>query len=129
MTPVSRRRVERAYRDACAHGPGRLYAVVRVLASLGLRSRFRLHAAGVEHVPERGAAIVVANHKSFLDAFFIGLSTRRRVRFMAKAELFRRPFGWLRETGAPIVPTAILGPSPGGSTSPSWRPSRRMRRS
>jgi len=153
----------------CAREPGRLYALVRVLASLGLGSWFRLHVAGAEHVPERGAAIVAANHKSFLDAFFIGLSTRRRVRFMAKAELFRRPFGSLlgrlgafpvrrgegdadalatarailgaggvvvvfpegtrvddpdalgsphhgagrlaRETGAPIVPTAILGTS------------------
>ena len=78
-----------------AREPGRLYAVVRALASLGLRSWFRIHATGAEHVPEDGPAIVAANHKSFLDAFFVGLSTRRRVRFMAKAELFRKPFGWL----------------------------------
>jgi 1-acyl-sn-glycerol-3-phosphate acyltransferase len=42
-----------------------------------------------------GPAIVVANHKSFLDAFFLGLATRRHVRFMAKAELFRGPLRWL----------------------------------
>jgi 1-acyl-sn-glycerol-3-phosphate acyltransferase len=46
-------------------------------------------------VPDAGPAIVAPNHKSFLDAFFVGLSTRRRVCFMAKAELFRPPFGWL----------------------------------
>ena len=130
VTPASRRGVERTYRDACEHGPGRFYAVVRVLASLGLRSWFRLHVHRRRARPAgSGAAIMTANHKSFLDAFFIGLSTRRRVRFMAKAELFRRPFGRLHETGAPIVHTAILGPSPGGSISPSWRPSRRMRKS
>ena len=78
-----------------ASEPGRLYAAVRAVSSLGLRSWFRLRVTGAEHVPERGAAIVAANHKSFLDAFFVGLSTRRRVRFMAKAELFRPPLGWL----------------------------------
>ncbi len=115
MTPASRRGVERTYRDACE--PARAcYAVVRVLASLGLRSWFRLH-VWRRHVRGQGAAIMTANHKSFLDAFFIGLSTRRRVRFMAKAELFRRPFGRLHETGAPFVHTAILGTGPGGSIS------------
>ena len=80
---------------ARAHDPQRLYRAVRTLASIVLLSWFRLRIAGAEHVPERGAAIVAANHKSFLDAFFIGLSTRGRVRFMAKAELFRGPLAWL----------------------------------
>ena len=87
--------LERAHRDACEHGPGRRYAVVHALASLGLRSWFRLHVRGPEHVPERGAAIVAANHKSFLDAFFLGLATRRHLRYMAKAELFKPALGWL----------------------------------
>jgi 1-acyl-sn-glycerol-3-phosphate acyltransferase len=51
--------------------------------------------AGAEHLPAEGAAIVAPNHKSFLDAFFIGLATRRHVRFMAKAELLAGPFGGL----------------------------------
>jgi 1-acyl-sn-glycerol-3-phosphate acyltransferase len=75
--------------------PGRLYAVVRAFASALLRSWFRLRVGGTEHVPEASAAVVAANHKSFLDAFFIGLATRRRVRIMAKAELFRGPLGWV----------------------------------
>jgi 1-acyl-sn-glycerol-3-phosphate acyltransferase len=161
--------LERAHRDACAHGPGRLYAVVRLVAGVVLRAWFRLHVRGAQHVPAQGAAIVTANHKSFLDAFFLGLATRRRLRYMAKAELFKPALGWLlvrlgafpvrrgeadadalatarailagggvvvvfpegtrvdepdalgsphhgagrlaRETGAPIVPTAILGTS------------------
>ena len=89
------RTAERAHAHALAHDPDRLYRVVRVLSSVALRSWFRIRTSGAEHVPDRGAAIVAANHKSFLDAFFIGLSTRRRVRFMAKAELFRGPFAWL----------------------------------
>ena len=38
-----------------------------------------------------GACILVANHESVIDAFFLSLATRRRVRFMAKAELWRYP--------------------------------------
>ena len=70
---------------------GPVYPVVRFLVTPPLRVWFRLSVAGREHVPEEGAAIIAPNHKSFLDAFFVGLSTPRRVRFMAKTELFRGP--------------------------------------
>jgi 1-acyl-sn-glycerol-3-phosphate acyltransferase len=69
--------------------------VVRLVASIVLRFWFRLRATGAEHLPAEGAAIVAANHKSFMDALFIGISTRRHVRIMAKAELFRAPLGWV----------------------------------
>ena len=59
-----------------------------------LRGWFRLRVTGAERLPESGA-IIAANHKSFLDAFFLGLATRRQLRFMAKAELFRGPLGRL----------------------------------
>ena len=39
--------------------------------------------------------IVAPNHKNFLDPFFIGIATRRHVRFMAKVEIFDGPLGWL----------------------------------
>jgi 1-acyl-sn-glycerol-3-phosphate acyltransferase len=42
-----------------------------------------------------GAAIIALNHKSFLDSFFVGIATRRQVRYMAKTELFKRPLAWL----------------------------------
>jgi 1-acyl-sn-glycerol-3-phosphate acyltransferase len=76
---------DRAHRYARERGLSRgFYAVVRPLASLLLRSWFRLRVTGAERIPADGPVIVAANHKSFLDAFFLGLSTRRRVRFMAK---------------------------------------------
>ena len=87
---------ERAHRYARERGVSRgLYAIVRGLASLVFRSWFRLRVTGAEHLPAEGPSIVAANHKSFLDAFFLGLATRRTVRFMAKAELFKGPPGWL----------------------------------
>ena len=73
----------------------RLYAFVRALLTPTLRGWVRLHVSGAEEIPADGAAIVAPNHKSFMDAFFIGLATRRHVRFMAKGELFKGPLGWL----------------------------------
>ena len=70
-----------------------LYALVRVLLTPPLRLWFRVRFSGVQNIPDRGPAIIAANHKNFLDPFFLGLATRRHVRFMAKAELFRPPLG------------------------------------
>jgi len=88
--------------EAKAHGYARehgvshpLYAVVRSLATAALRTWFRVHIAGREHIPADGPGIIAPNHKSSLDAFFIGIATRRHVRCMAKAELFKGPLAWL----------------------------------
>jgi 1-acyl-sn-glycerol-3-phosphate acyltransferase len=92
----SPRSEQRAQAYARHRGVARLtYALVRLLSVLVLRSWFRVHISGADHIPESGAAIIAPNHKNFLDAFFVGIGTRRHVRYMAKVELFRRPFGWL----------------------------------
>ncbi|MGH2742963.1 MAG: lysophospholipid acyltransferase family protein [Thermoleophilaceae bacterium] len=72
-----------------------LYALVRALVAPFLRLWFRLRVSAAEHLPESGAAIVAPNHKSFLDAFFIAVCTRRQLRFMAKTELVEAPYGRL----------------------------------
>ncbi|HXR29112.1 MAG TPA: lysophospholipid acyltransferase family protein [Solirubrobacteraceae bacterium] len=91
-----RERIERLHRRARERGVlGPLYVVVRLLVAPVLRLWFRMRISGAEHVPPSGAAIIAPNHKSFLDAFFVGVATRRRVRFMAKVELLRGPQGWL----------------------------------
>jgi 1-acyl-sn-glycerol-3-phosphate acyltransferase len=51
---------------------------------------YRVSVSGAERVPA-GACILVANHESVIDPFFLSLATHRRVRFMAKAELWRYP--------------------------------------
>ena len=51
---------------------------------------YRVSVYGAERVPP-GACILVANHESVVDPFFLALATRRRVRFMAKVELWRYP--------------------------------------
>jgi 1-acyl-sn-glycerol-3-phosphate acyltransferase len=44
---------------------------------------------GVERVPVTGPVILVANHESLIDPWLLGLVTRRPIRYMAKAELFK----------------------------------------
>jgi 1-acyl-sn-glycerol-3-phosphate acyltransferase len=73
----------------------RLYAFVRSLAIVVLQLWFRVRVSGAENIPSDGPAIVAPNHKNFLDAFFVGIATRRHVRYMAKVELFKGPLGWL----------------------------------
>jgi len=93
-------RVTEAERKAHAYARARgfsapLYAVIRALASAVLRTWFRVSVSGAEHIPADGGVIVAPNHKNFVDPFFIGIATRRHVRFMAKIELFKGPLAWL----------------------------------
>jgi 1-acyl-sn-glycerol-3-phosphate acyltransferase len=52
---------------------------------------FRVEAAGAEHVPPSGPALIVSNHSSLLDPPIVGAMSPRTMYFMAKAELFRIP--------------------------------------
>lgn len=80
---------------------GPLYVVVRLIVAPVLRLWFRVRVEGREHLPAEGGVIIAPNHKSFLDPFFIGLVTRRRLRYMAKVEMFQGPWaGLLLRLGA-----------------------------
>jgi 1-acyl-sn-glycerol-3-phosphate acyltransferase len=87
---------EEAHRLAREKGVSKLlYALVRGMVAPFLRVWFRMRVSGAEHIPAEGAAIVAPNHKSFWDSFFIGVSTRRHLRFMAKTELIQARYGRL----------------------------------
>jgi 1-acyl-sn-glycerol-3-phosphate acyltransferase len=68
-----------------------LYWIVKATLTPLLRAGYRIHVVGKEHVPRKGAAILAANHRSFLDSIFLPLVVRRRVTFVAKAEYFDNP--------------------------------------
>ena len=91
---------QEAERSAHAYARGRglsgpLYSCGRLLGLVVLRLWFRVRIFGGERIPRSGPAIIAPNHKNFFDVFFVGTATRRRVRFMAKIELFKGPLGWL----------------------------------
>lgn len=87
---------ERAHRLARERGVCRpLYALARLVLVPLLRVYFRVRISGAEQIPKVGPAIIAANHKSFWDAFFLALPTRRHVRFMTASETLRGAHGRL----------------------------------
>ena len=65
------------------------YWVIKALLKPLLLAIYRIRVEGVANVPARGPAIIAANHRSFLDSFFIPLVVpRRKVTYLAKADYF-----------------------------------------
>lgn len=65
-----------------------LYTVGRRVLGPGIRRLGRLEVVGAENLPA-GPAVVVANHDSLSDPFFLGAAFERPLRFLAKRELWR----------------------------------------
>jgi len=71
--------------------PYRFYYFGRAVAHAILRLFTRYQAEGRENVPETGGVILAPNHTSYADPPLVGCPLRRRVWFMAKAQLFDVP--------------------------------------
>ena len=71
--------------------PDWVYDLVRVLTTLYSWAFFRTRGIAAEKVLPEGPVILAPNHFSFMDHFFAGAFIRRRVRFMAKSQLFKGP--------------------------------------
>ena len=72
---------------------------MRLVTSLYAYTLLRARAIAVENVPGKGAVILAPNHFSFMDHFLMGCYIRRKVRFMAKSQLFKRPMEWIYSPG------------------------------
>jgi 1-acyl-sn-glycerol-3-phosphate acyltransferase len=69
---------------------------LRVVFAPVLALGFRLRMIGREHLPDRGAAIVLSNHASFLDPFLISARCGRPVRWLVTREFYAKPqFRWI----------------------------------
>jgi 1-acyl-sn-glycerol-3-phosphate acyltransferase len=92
---------DRYYEWAQTHHSDWVYTLARLLLTPFCMLAFRTRSRDLAHVPGSGAAILAPNHFSAMDHFFCGLYLRRRVRFMAKSQLFRGALAWiLRHGGA-----------------------------
>ncbi len=75
-----------------ARGPvGWTYTFARLIVSLPTLLLYRVRAIGLDNVPKSGALILAPNHFSQMDHFFTGLYLRRKIRFMAKSQMFGPP--------------------------------------
>jgi len=81
--------------------------LMRFVIWLLIHTLYRVRVNGLDNVPEEGAAILVCNHVSFVDALIIGGSIRRPVRFVVYHGIYKLPLlkFVFRTAGAiPIAP-------------------------
>jgi 1-acyl-sn-glycerol-3-phosphate acyltransferase len=72
------------------------YRVARAIVLTPFKAIFWVRVRGRRNVPRSGPYVVAPSHRSLMDIFFTGYITRRRIRFMAKQELFENRFlAWL----------------------------------
>jgi 1-acyl-sn-glycerol-3-phosphate acyltransferase len=79
--------------------PNWVYEAVRIATTLHAWIFFRTRGVAADKVPARGPVILAPNHFSFMDHFFMGVALRRKVRFMAKSQLFKPPMEWIYSPG------------------------------
>jgi 1-acyl-sn-glycerol-3-phosphate acyltransferase len=97
--PRPKEHFDRFHERARTREPDWVYEVVRVLTTVYSFVFFRARGISSEKVPATGPVILAPNHFSFMDHFFLGVFIRRRVRFMAKSQLFQRPMQWIYTHG------------------------------
>jgi 1-acyl-sn-glycerol-3-phosphate acyltransferase len=97
--PRPKEHFDRFHERARTREPDWAYELVRLLTSLYGYTLLRARAISVENVPGSGAVILAPNHFSFMDHFLIGCYIRRKVRFMAKSQLFKRPMQFIYSHG------------------------------
>ena len=64
------------------------YWVAKYTLGVALKIVFRPWSRGRSNMPRRGPVILVSNHLSFADHFFVATPLRRKLVFLAKAEYF-----------------------------------------
>jgi len=70
--------------------------LLRFVAWLAARLVYRFKVTGEHHLPTTGAAVLVCNHVSFVDAVLLMSASPRPIRFLMDHRIFRIPvLGWL----------------------------------
>jgi len=77
-----------------------------------MRHYFRAEYVGREHVPKDGPALLIGNHPSYLDPWFVGFGTPRWVTWLAWEEAFDWPVLGRIVAGMGSVPLNLERASP-----------------
>ena len=81
--------------------------LLRFIAWLLIHTIHRIKVEGAERIPEHGAAVLVCNHVSYVDALVIVAASPRPIRFVMDHRIFKTPLaGWIFRTAKaiPIAP-------------------------
>lgn len=79
----------------------------RFVAWILINTLYRLRERGMAHIPKEGAAVLICNHVSFVDALIISAAVPRPARFVMHHAIFKIPLlSWLFRTAKaiPIAP-------------------------
>ena len=82
---------DRFHERARSREPDWVYELTRLLLTPPTLLFYRTRAIGTENVPASGPVLLAPNNFSQMDHFFAGVYLRRKVRFMAKSQLFGPP--------------------------------------
>jgi 1-acyl-sn-glycerol-3-phosphate acyltransferase len=65
--------------------------MMRFLAWILVNTIYRVRPRGTENIPEKGPAVVVCNHVSYMDPIILSASIRRPMRFVMYYKIFQLP--------------------------------------
>ncbi|MYM41799.1 MFS transporter [Duganella qianjiadongensis] len=86
--------------------------LMRFLAWLLIQTVHRVRSVDAERIPVDGAAVLVCNHVSYVDAIVIMAASPRPIRFVMDHQIFRTPLlGWVFRT-ARAIPIASAKEDP-----------------
>jgi 1-acyl-sn-glycerol-3-phosphate acyltransferase len=86
--------------------------LLRFVAWVVSRLVYRFKVQGEEHLPHQGAAVLVCNHVSFIDAVLLMAASPRPIRFLMDHRIFQVPvLGWLFKL-AKAIPIAAQKEDP-----------------
>ena len=66
-------------------------SLVRLVLWMLAHTVYRIHVAGRDNIPERGGALFVSNHMSWVDALLLIASTDRPIRFLMFKDIYENP--------------------------------------
>jgi 1-acyl-sn-glycerol-3-phosphate acyltransferase len=86
--------------------------LLRFLSLLLTRVMYRFRVQGDEHIPAEGAALLVCNHVSFVDAMLLMAASPRPIRFIMDHRIFATPVLGTLFRLAKAIPVAPRGEDP-----------------
>ena len=66
-------------------------SLLRLVLWMATHSLYSIRVEGRSNIPERGGALLVANHMSFVDALLLSASTDRHIRFLMFKDIYENP--------------------------------------